>query len=117
MIDVLSIIGGSIMWAWWFPSMFLFFLPNRPPPIAGRLSRALCIPAFCGYLAGLLAGRDGITLWLWLILEGVWPLAWWIIHRQFHQDRHGRRLLDAATGWVRRRGNRLAVVPATGGAS
>ena len=73
-----------------------------------RLSRTFCIPALGGFLALLVLAPPQGSDWLG---AAVWPLWWWLAHVRYHKDGHGRRLRDAANGWVQRRGNRLIVVP------
>jgi hypothetical protein len=82
-------------------------------PAALGASRALCALAIAGYVVALFVATPHGADWIGAVTYPIW---WWLVHRLLHKDGHGRRLRDAATGWVRRFGNRLVVVPAAGGA-
>jgi hypothetical protein len=79
-----------------------------------RISRLLCLPALAAWMVCMVVAPP--TAWqTWTLAIG-WPLWWCFVHVLYHRHDHTRRLRDAATGWVRRRGSRLVVVPAAGGA-
>jgi hypothetical protein len=109
--DVVLVVGTVAMYAWSTGAnvMALLSIVRREVVWVRRVWRVVCPTAMAGFVTTEMLSPPRMWLdWMGAIL---WPLVWVWIHRVYCKDRHGRRLLEAARGWVRRRGNRLVVAP------
>src|SRR5690349_4216028 len=108
--QIIGDVAGLVLNAWIWPAMVLFM--THPRLVGSTLHRVvrwwcpLVLPAWM-----LVAATDPHPVMMAAVYLP-YPILWPIVHRRYCKDRHGRRLRDAASGWVRRAGNRLTVVPA-----
>jgi len=110
--DVLLGMANLIMWYWFGYVATLTLIPwTRTVQGVHGILRIVCPLALASYVVAVILAPP-MAWYIWPIYI-VWPFTWLGAHRKLCQHKHGRRFFETARGWVRRRGNRLAIIPET----
>lgn len=107
--DVLGLLAALCIYAWGIPANILTVRRWRSNRVLLRWFRLACPLALPSWtVLVILDPPKGWYLWLPVV---AFPFIWRSVHREFCKDKHGRRWLEKARGFVQRRGNRLVIAP------